>query len=114
MGRYYMTTTGQQGKFGFACQDSSAPEKFGAQESTNVIRYVTDKADFNIKYLNELLDYFKINIDVNKEYNIDDIEDKLYKDTTDKDCENKSDLVLGLIIYSDIKEQGYCDMEAEL
>ena len=114
MGRYYTTTTGQEGKFGFGCQNSDAPEKFGAQESTNVILYVTDKDDFNVEYLSELLDYFKIDIDINKEYDIDDIEDELYKDAIDKDCEKISDLILGLIIYSDIKEQGYCDMEAGL
>ena len=114
MSRYYVTGTGREGSFCTAIQGSDAPEKFGMYENTNVIHYIVNHEDFNYDYLNELCEEFGINKDNDESKNKKILDDIDTENFTEEKRERLCDLYLGLKIYSDIKENSYCELDAEI
>ena len=142
MGRYYDTNTGRGGKFGFGCQSSTDPQDFFDMAETH-ITYTADEGDKEqIKAKLDTI-YDKAGVPVeDRMYQLDgsddeykDFHDTLHKyffepDKTGKggfagengvERERFTDahlcqarLWLGLIILSDINEEGYCELDAEL
>lgn len=138
MGRYYTTATGREGKFGVACQSSTDPaDYFGMAESR--ITYVAGEGDAkHIKQkLNEIYDKARVP-EQERTYQLSD-EYKQFYDSYHKyffeTCEKghfagengtteretfpnahlaMSRLWLGLVVLTDINEDGYCELEAEL
>jgi len=107
MGRYYNTDTGGSGKFCFALQSSNTPELFGMREDTGSIRYYIDESDFNIELLKELAK--KLNVTTE-----DALKDKdIIFDSSGSELD-KCNFLLGLTIYEDVLDDGYCKLEAEI
>ena len=118
MGRYYSGDI--QGKFWFAVQSSDAADRFGIiGHQPSVIFYSYGEEDLEgveteIKAIEDALgDKVKI---------IDDFFEKnsTYSDTmlseigiTSDDLSEYADLILGIKIRNCIKEEGYCNFEAE-
>lgn len=143
MGRYYNTSTGREGKFGFACQNSTDPQDYFGMVETH-ITYMADEGDKErIKKKLDLI-YDKAGIpEEERVYQLDGSVDEYQAFHNDyhkyffEQCEAgeghfagdngtterekfdqahlaQSRLWLGLNILSDINEEGYCDLEAEL
>lgn len=143
MGRYYNTTTGRSGKFGFGCQSSTDPEEFFGMVET-CITYVADEGDVeDIKAkLNQIYDQAGVP-QKERTYVLDGSKDeyedfyKRYHKYFFERCQEgegsfagengiterevfknahlaMSRLWLGLIILSDIKDEGECELDAEL
>lgn len=143
MGRYYNTNTGRGGKFGFGCQSSTDPQDyFGMSEgSTITYKAYDDDMDEIKNKLDEIYDkakvpqeerIYKLEGGISKEY--DNYHKRYHKyffeprenggfagdnGTTEGEKFNEaylwsSRLWLGLIILTDLKEDGYCELEAEL
>ena len=143
IGRYYNTNTGRSGKFGFGCQSSTDPQDyFGMSEGSRII-YMADEDDTDkIKSkLDKIYDrahvpqdkrIYKLEGGSTKEY--DDFHNRYHdyffeprehggfagdNGTTEGEKFDEaylwsSRLWLGLVILSDLKEDGYCELEAEL
>ena len=144
MGRYYSTNTGRGGKFGFACQSSTDPKDFfdmEEQEPVEITYYAEESAPIK-KKLDTLYDKAKIPTEEriyqlnksNDEY--EDFHNRYHKyffetcavgegnfagrnNTTEREVFKDAHLTqarlwLGLVIISDIKEEGYCSLDAEL
>lgn len=141
MGRYWNTCTGRGGKFGFGCQSSEDPEQFFGMTST-CITYISDDGNKIKQKIDKIYD--KANVpkeeriykleggNNDKEY--EDFYNRYHKyffeprenggfrgDTGVSEGEvfneahlYSSRLWLGLSILTDIKEDGYCNLEAEL
>lgn len=143
MGRYYNTGTGRSGKFGFGCQSSTDPKEYFDMVETH-ITYVAGEEDVeNIKAkLDKIYDTAGVPKE-ERIYNLDGSEDeyrdfhnRFHKyffevceagegnfagenDTTEREVFKdahlgQARLWLGLIVLSDIKDEGYCDLDAEL
>lgn len=142
MGRYYNTNTGRSGKFGFGCQSSTDPQSFFDMVETH-ITYTADESDNEqIKAKLDTI-YDKAGVPKkDRMYQLDGSEDeyKEFHNTLHKyffepcdpsegnfagdngtERERFADahlcqarLWLGLIILSDINEEGYCELDAEL
>jgi hypothetical protein len=117
MGRYWNTETEREGKFCFALQSSTSPERFGMVERMDHIVYYGDMSNFNINYLNEcLIDLGYKDAD---NYSVDELE-KILEECYDskENVKNKPktlcDLELGLNIYLDILKEDWCSLTAEL
>ena len=65
MGRYYDTSTGREGKFMFATQDSTDPQYLGMRENQNFIEYYADTDDVE-----------NITAKLNEQYDILDVPEK--------------------------------------
>ena len=126
MGRYYDTTSGRGGKFGFAVQDSDDPEYMGMLPENCRYYFATEEEADNIK---EIVDgqYDKLNVPDNKriyymeqETTQDSPVRKLLNGLWKDSGEDKDKLLavcrieLGLVILSDIKDNGQCSLRAEL
>lgn len=161
MGRYYDTSTGRNGKFMFAVQNSDDPEYMGMGEDPTYIHYYADESDVDkiTKRLNEQYEILGIGKDnrlydmPRKEDGTDNHEaydkwetkylhDKVWRaekfdGLNDEDkkkmhwASDKGDEYVGveigegkclalarirlaIKILSDIKDEGYCSLDAEL
>lgn len=144
MGRYYNTTTGRGGKFGFGCQSSTDPKDFFGMVETH-ITYVAGEEEDNEsikKKLDEIYDKAGVP-EKERVYQLDGSQDEYEAFHNDyhkyffEACEPgegnfagedgtterekfkdahlyQSRLWLGLVILSDINEEGYCELDAEL
>lgn len=142
MGRYYNTNTGRGGKFGFGCQSSTDPQDFFDMAETHITYTAGEEDNEQIKAKLDTI-YDKAGVpEEERTYQLDGSEDE-YKsfhdnyhkyffepDKTGKggfagdngvEKERFTDahlcqarLWLGLIILSDINEEGYCELDAEL
>lgn len=144
MGRYYNTNTGREGKFGFGCQSSTDPKDyFGMYEGGRVIYQIGDEDAGKIeRKIEKIYDMAKVPDEERiyklcgggetKEY--DDFHNRYHKyffepranggfagnnNTTEGEIFDNaylwsSRLWLGLVILTDLKEEGYCELEAEL
>lgn len=154
MGRYYNTSGGREGKFGFGCQPSTDPgDYFGMSEEdpTSVTYYADAKDRVHIKLQLDRA-YDKLGVEKEKrEYyepnenydewinNMHDFLNKYaFEDIKDEDWDGKATryasekpgytsveridnaflwvcrVFLGIKILSDIKDDGYCSLDAEL
>lgn len=151
MGRYFNTSTGRGGKFGFACQSSSDPHDYfemEEQEPTEINYYAEEKdIPFIKKQLNKI--YEQANVPQEERiYCLKENKDKMsngesedfYKryhkyffetcksgegnfaganNQTEREVFKEAHLAmcrlwLGLVILSDIKDEGYCELSAEI
>ena len=143
MGRYYNTATGRSGKFGFGCQSSTDPKEYFGMAETHVTYTAGEEDIDNIKkQINKIYDDAKVP-QKERVYELDKSDDE-YKDfhnryhkyffetceageghfagengTTEREKFDNAHLAqsrlwLGLTILSDIKEDGYCELDAEL
>ena len=143
MGRYYNTSTGRGGKFGFGCQSSADPQEYFGMVETH-ITYTAGKEDS--KNIKKRVDKIYDEAGVPKEervYQLDGSQDE-YKSfhndyhkyffepckagegnfagdngTTEREKFDNAHLAqarlwLGLTILSDINDDGYCELDAEL
>lgn len=117
MGRYY--TGDIEGKFWFGIQSSTAPERFGAFQR-DVINYSVDDSQIDeieteLKSIKEklgtkleMLDKF---FEENHCYNDEQLKELgIAKD----DLSEYADFELGKKILNCVKENGYCEFEAEI
>lgn len=143
MGRYYNTNTGRGGKFGLGCQESTDPKDYFGLVETH-ITYIADEEDSEAikKKLNTIYDEAKVPQE-ERIYELDGSDDE-YEDyrnrfhkyffetckageggfagnngTTEQEVFTdahlaQSRLRLGLTILTDIKDEGYCELDAEL
>lgn len=141
MGRYWNTATGRDGKFGFGCQSSTDPEDYFGMTPVSITYGGADEDKIKQK-VDEIYD--KANVPKeeriyklkggasNKEY--EEVYEKYHKyffeprehggfagnnGITEGEVFNEAHLYsarlwLGLSILTDIKEDGYCNLEAEL
>lgn len=141
MGRYWNTATGREGKFGFGCQSSTDPEDYFKMTPVSITYGGADENEVKQK-VDELYD--KANVpEAERIYNLkggandDEYED--YRDRYHKyffePRENggfagdggvsegeafpeaylcSARLWLGLVILTDIVEDGYCEIDAEM
>ena len=142
IGRYYNTNTGRGGKFGFGCQSSTDPQDFFDMAEIHITYTAGEEDNDSIKAKLDTI-YDKAGVpEKERMYQLDGSEDE-YKsfhdsfhkyffepDKTgkggfagDNGVEKKrftdahlcqARLWLGLIILSDINEEGYCELDAEL
>lgn len=141
MGRYYNTSTGRGGKFGFGCQSSTDPEDYfkmvpvsttygGADEKVvkKKVDEIYDKANvpkeeriYKLKGGNNDNEYEDVYQKYHK-YFFEPRENGGYAGAngiTEGEAFNEAHLYsarlwLGLVILTDIKEDGYCEIDAEL
>ncbi len=117
MGRYYSGDI--NGKFWFGIQSSAAPERFGAIQR-NVVNYSVD--DSQIDEIQSELDLIKETLGIKLE-----ILNKFFEQhngytdkqmanlgITNNDLSEYADYELGIQILNYVKENGYCEFEAEL
>ncbi len=107
MDRYYYTDTGSSGKFCSALQSSNTPELFGMNEDIVTIRYYVDESDFNLELLKELAK--KLNVTIEDALN----DRNIVYDSSGSELD-KCNFLLGLTIYEDVSQEGYCNLEAEV
>ena len=118
MGRCYNGDI--EGKFWFAVQSSTAPERFGCQERSDIIQYTIDDSQIdeieaelnNIKEKlgdkMQILDKF---FEENHCYNDDQLKEL---EISKEDLSEYADFELGTKILNCVKENGYCEFEAEM
>lgn len=117
MGRYY--TGDIEGKFYLCIQPSNAPERFGARQR-DVISYGVDNDNLDEikkelesikKTLGNKLEILNKFFEENNGYN-----DKQLKELgiSQNDLSQYADYELGEKIFNCVKENGYCQFEAEL
>lgn len=141
MGRYYNTSTGRGGKFGFGCQSSTDPEDYFKMTPVSITYGGADEKVVK-KKVNEIYD--KANVPKeeriyklkggNNDSEYEDVYQKYHKyffeprenggfagdnGITEGEVFNEAHLYsarlwLGLTILTDIKEDGYCEIDAEL
>lgn len=141
MGRYWNTSTGREGKFGFGCQSSEDPEQFFGMTPTGITYGGADEEVVK-KKVDEIYD--KANVPKkeriyklkggNNDDEYEDVYQKYHKyffeprenggfagakgitegEVFDEAHLYSARLWLGLSILTDIKEDGYCNLEAEL
>ena len=118
MGRYYSGDI--EGKFWFGVQSSTAPERFGCQERSDIIQYTID--DSQIDEIEEELSNIKEKLG-DKMQILDKFftENHCYNDDQLKelgisqgDLSEYADFELGIKILNCVKENGYCEFEAEI
>lgn len=143
MGRYYDTNTGRGGKFGFGCQSSTDPQDFFDMVETHITYTAGEEDNDSIKAKLDTI-YDKAGVpEKERMYQLDGSDDE-YKEFHDnyhkyffEKCQQgegnfagenggyererftdahlcQARLWLGLIILSDINEEGYCELDAEL
>ena len=115
MGRYYNGDI--EGKFWFAVQSSGAPARFGATEfePSHINYYLDDLDEGNIERLD---DFFAQTNGYNDKMIIDWYK-KEYKETINEEevkdmLVEYADYELGKKIYECIKENGDCNINAEI
>lgn len=141
MGRYYNTATGREGKFGFGCQSSEDPEQFFDMTPTGITYGGADEEVVK-KKVDEIYDMANVpkkeRIYKLKGGNNDDEYEDVYqkyhkyffeprenggfagaKGITEGEVFDEAHLYsarlwLGLIILTDLAEDGYCSIDAEL
>lgn len=140
MGRYWNTATGREGKFGFACQSSTDAEDFfgmvasrityesgNTQLIANKLRKIYEKAGIpkeeriyrlcnggsKAEYEDVYNRYHKYFYKKDKDgryWNGEETESEVFEEASLYSAR----LWLGLVILTDIKEDGYCELDAEL
>jgi hypothetical protein len=118
MGRYYSGDI--EGKFWVALQASTAPERFGCYQRTDVIQYRID--DSQIDEIEEELNNIKEKLGDKMQ-----ILDKFFEEhccysddqleaigISQDDLLEYADFELGTKIFNCVKENGYCEFEAEM
>lgn len=143
MGRYYYTSTGREGKFGFACQNSTDPREYFDMVETR-ITYMADKEDSEAikNKVDKIYDkagvpqeerMYQLDGSQNEYESFHNAYHKYFFEackagegnfagdngTTEREVFDKAHLAqsrlwLGLTILSDIKDEGYCELDAEL
>jgi hypothetical protein len=141
MGRYWNTNTGRGGKFGFGCQPSEDPQNYFEMTPTSVVYggayenivkqkvdeiydkagvpkeervYQLDGSDNEYdSFHNDYHKYFFETCEPN-EGNFAGDNGTTEKERFDKAHLCQSRLWLGLVILSDINDDGYCSIEAEM
>lgn len=118
MGRYYNGDI--EGKFWFAVQSSVAPERFGCQERSDIVQYTVDDSQIDtieaeLKSIKEKLgDKMQVLDKFFEEhccYSDDQLEEL---GISQDDLSEYADFDLGTKIFNCVKENGYCEFEAEL
>lgn len=142
MGRYYYTSTGREGKFGFACQSSTDPQEYFGMVETH-ITYTADVEDSEAikNKIDKIYDEAGVPQE-EREYQLDGGQDEYEsfhnayhkyffeackagegnfagRDGTEREKFDNAHLAqsrlwLGLTILSDINAEGYCELDAEL
>jgi len=114
MGRYYSGDI--EGKFMFAVQSSDAADRFGLSGSQNYLNYYADEE--NLEEIDKELGTIKDDFEKVSKFFEDKpyYNDKQLKEAgiTQEELSNYADYVLGKKISDCIKEQGYCEFQAEL
>jgi hypothetical protein len=118
MGRYYSGDI--EGKFWFGIQSSTAPERFGCQQRTDIILYSIDESQ--IDEIETELNNIKEKLG-NKIQILDQFfeENCYYSDNqieaigiSQNELAEYADYGLGIKILNCVKENGYCEFEAEM
>ena len=118
MGRYYSGDI--EGKFWFAVQSSAAPERFGCQERSDIVQYTVDDSQIDtieaeLKSIKEKLGDKMQVLDKFFEKHCCYSDDQLEElGISQDDLSEYADFDLGTKIFNCVKENGYCEFEAEL